>query len=42
MEGYERSSDPYALEVDVVHRIQHITCSVQGLFSFKERHKQLC
>lgn len=34
------SADPS--EVDVVHRIQHITCSLQGLFSFKERHKQWC
>lgn len=37
--GYEQS-DPYALEVDVVHRIQHITSS--GLFSFKERHERWC
>lgn len=40
VEGCERSADPYASEVDVVHRIQHITCSLWGLFSFKERHKQ--
>lgn len=38
---YERCG-PYALEVDVVHRIQHITCSLLGLFSFKESHKQWC
>lgn len=40
--GYEWSADPYTLEIDVVHTIQHITCSLQGLFSFKKRQKKWC